>query len=341
MEKTTISDVAKYAKVSKSTVSQFLNERYEYMREETRERIEQAIEELNYQPNNVARSLKLKSTATIGVIVANILHSFSTQVIRAIEDTLNENDFSTIICNADDNPKKEKNYIETLLARQVDGLIVFPTSGNRELYKRLVDSNFPIVFVDRYVNGLNSDAVMLDNEKAIHMAIEHLLTNGYEDIAVLTTSIDTAVVPRVERVQGYKSAMKRFDLPIREAYIKSRDLPVLKKGIAELFKLEKPPQAIVSGNDLTLMEFLKYASEHDLKIGSDVGLVTIDEVNFMEIHNPPITTIAQPTFEMGEKAVELLLDKFDDSNQSEGAQIYRFDPSIIVRKSAEKAGVRI
>ncbi|WP_085506727.1 LacI family DNA-binding transcriptional regulator [Thalassobacillus devorans] len=340
MKKTTISDVAKHAQVSKSTVSQFLNERFEYMREETRERIEKAIKELNYQPNNVARSLKLKSTATIGVIVANILHSFSTQVIRAIEDKLNENDFSTIICNADDDPAKEKKYIETLLARQVDGLIVFPTSGNQELYKRLADSNFPIVFVDRYVSDLNADAVMLDNEKAIHLAVEHLLTNGYEDIAVLTTSLENAVVPRLERIQGYRSAMERFELPLREDYIKSMDLSVMKDGIAELFQLEKPPQAIVSGNDLTLMEFLKYASEHNMKIGTDVGLVTIDEVPYASIHNPPLTTIAQPTFEMGEKAVELLLHKFD-SKKSNDPKIYRFAPSIIVRKSSEKAGAQL
>ncbi|WP_093045150.1 LacI family DNA-binding transcriptional regulator [Thalassobacillus cyri] len=340
MKKTTISDVAKHAQVSKSTVSQYLNERFEYMREETRKRIEKAIKELNYQPNNVARSLKLKSTATIGVIVANILHSYSTQVIRAIEDTLNENEFSTIICNADDDPEKEKKYIETLLARQVDGLIVFPTSGNQELYKRLIDSNFPIVFVDRYVSDLNADAVMLDNEKAIHLAVEHLLTNGYEDIAVLTTSLENAVVPRLERIQGYRSAMDRFKLPIREDYIKSMDLSVMKDGIAELFQLEKPPQAIVSGNDLTLMEFLKYAAEHNVKIGTDVGLVTIDEVPYASVHNPPLTTIAQPTFEMGEKAVELLLHKFDSIKKND-PKIYRFDPSIIARKSSEKAGAQL
>ncbi|WP_148350184.1 LacI family DNA-binding transcriptional regulator [Thalassobacillus devorans] len=340
MNKTTISDVAKHARVSKSTVSQFINERFDYMREETRERIEKAIKELNYQPNNVARSLKLKSTATIGVVVANILHSFSTQVIRAIEDKLNENDFSTIICNADDEPAKEKKYIETLLGRQVDGLIVFPTSGNQGLYKSLEDSNFPIVFVDRYVSDLNVDTVLLDNEKAIHLAVEHLLNNGYKDIAILTTSLENAVVPRLERIQGYRSAMERFELPLREDYIKSLDLSVMKNGISKLFQLEKPPQAIVSGNDLSLMEFLKYVSEHNVKIGADVGLVTIDEIPYAGIHNPPLTTIAQPAFEIGEKAVELLLHKFD-SNKHNQPKIYRFDPSIIVRKSSEKAGAKL
>lgn len=337
IKKPTISDVAKHANVSKSTVSQYLNERYDYMAEETRKRIKKSIEELNYQPNNVARSLKLKSTATIGVIVANILHTFSTQVIRAIEDTLNENGFSTIICNADDDPAKEKKYIETLLARQVDGLIVFPTSGNAQLYKSLVDSNFPIVFVDRYVNGLSVDTVMLDNEKAAQLAVRHLVENGYTEIAVITTSLETAVVPRVERIDGYKRAMENKQLPLRKEFIKGMDRPYLQQAINDLFTLKQPPNAIITGNDLTLMEFLKYASENKLKIGEDIGLVTIDEVAFAEVHQPSLTTVAQPTFEMGKKAAELLLDKFESKTKKE-TEIYRFSPSLIIRKSAEKAG---
>ncbi|WP_077625260.1 LacI family DNA-binding transcriptional regulator [Sediminibacillus massiliensis] len=338
MKKPTISDVAKHANVSKSTVSQFLNRRFDYMREETRERIEKAVRELNYQPNSVARSLKLKSTATIGVIVANILHSFSTQVIRAIEDTLNDNGFSTIICNADDNPAKEQKYIETLLARQVDGLIVFPTSANIELYKSLIDIDFPIVFLDRYVSGLSVDTVMLDNEQALQLAVEHLLINGYHDIAVMTTSLEPHVIPRIERVSGYKQALERFSQPIREEYIKSMEPEYLQKGAAELFELEHPPDAVITGNDLALMEFLKYASQNGVKIGSEVGLVTIDEVAFAELNNPSLTTIAQPSFEMGKKAASLLLERFDGKKSAE-SNMYRFTPSLIVRKSAEKASV--
>src|SRR5690554_6439026 len=133
MKRITIADVAKHAGVSKSTVSQFLNKRYDYMGEDTKKRIEDSIKQLHYRPNILARSLKQKSTTTIGIIVANILHNFSTQVMRAIEDVCHKYDFHVIVCNADDNPDKEKNYIEMLQAKQVDGIILFPTGDNEEL----------------------------------------------------------------------------------------------------------------------------------------------------------------------------------------------------------------
>lgn len=125
MKRITIQDVARLAGVSKSTISQYLNKRYDYMSEETKKRIEAAINELGYEPNFIARSLKQKKTSTIAVIVANILHSFSTKVIRAVEDYCNENGFHVIVCNADDDPEKEANYIRMLRAKQVDGMIVF------------------------------------------------------------------------------------------------------------------------------------------------------------------------------------------------------------------------
>ncbi len=338
INKVTIGDVAKRAGVSKSTVSQYLNERFDYMGEETRSRIKEAISELNYQPNVVARSLKKKNTSTIGVIVANILHTFSTQVIRSIEDVCSVENVSTIVCNADDDPQKEKKYIETLLAKQVDGLIVFPTSGNMEIYQRLIDAKFPIVFMDRLVEGITVDTVMLDNERASRMAVNHLVQNGYERIAIITASLIENVTPRIERIEGYRKALESHKLPDCKEYIKAMEIQELKKGIKELFSLEAPPQAIITGNDLTLMEFLIYVTENEIKIGRDVGLVTIDEVSFAPIHAPPLTTIAQPTFEMGTKAVNLLLNKIKQTDETE-PDVYRYLPSMIVRKSAEKEGI--
>lgn len=338
--KITIDDVAKQAGVSRSTVSQFLNDRFEYMSTDTRIKIEDTIAALDYKPNVIARSLKKKNTSTIGVIVANIMHAYSTQVIRAIENVCNENGFSTIICNADDDSKKEKQYIETLLAKQVDGLIVVPINGNKELYKKLISQNYPIVFLDRLIEGLEVDTVLLDNQKASTLAVDHLIENGYKKIAIATTSLLDNVSPRVERINGYISALKVNNIPLRPDYIQGLEIRLLRKGLDKLFNLQDPPDAIISGNDLTLMEILRYTFENEIKIGRDIGLITIDEVSFGAIHTPPLTTIAQPTLEMGTKVAKILLNKIKDNKTKTDHEIHRFEPTLIIRKSTMKEDVR-
>ena len=229
MKKTTMMDVATHANVSKSTVSQYINKRYDFMSEATKNRIKASIQELNYRPNIVARSLKQKTTYTIGVIVSNILHAFTTQVIRAIEDTCQAADFHVIVCNADDQPEKEKRYIQMLRDKQVDGLIVFPTGENRELYEEMVRSQFPVVFVDRKVEGLPNTSVMLDNNMAMEMAVEHLLKNGHKKIALLTNAINF-VLPRQERVSAFVRLVEKHHLPINERYIVSKELNQLQNS---------------------------------------------------------------------------------------------------------------
>ena len=331
MKAITITDVAKYAEVSKSTVSQYLNKRYDYMSEETKKRIEKAIQDLGYEPNIVARSLKQKSTSTIGVIVANILHTFSTQVIRAIEDICHEYDIHIIVCNADDDPRKEKKYINMLRAKQVDGLIIFPTGGNLSLYKKMAKENYPVVFVDRTVPGVPLSTIMLDNEKAASLAVQHFIDKGYKQIGIMTTSIIQHVTPRLERISGYKKALQANGLPIEESYIKSMDVHQIKDGLKEMLSLEKPPQAILAGNDLTLMEILQYIREHDLKIPQHLDVISIDDVPFASFFSPALTTVAQPTFEMGKKAAELLLQKIRKEEVQEEHHLYRFEPKLIIR----------
>ncbi|MCM3412729.1 LacI family DNA-binding transcriptional regulator [Metabacillus litoralis] len=333
MKAITISDVAKQANVSKSTVSQYLNKRYDYMSEKTKERISQAIEELGYQPNIVARSLKQKSTSTIGVIVANILHAFSTQVIRAIEDICNEQGFHIIVCNADDQPEKEKKYIEMLIAKQVDGLIIFPTGGNMDLYKSMIKKKFPLVFFDRIVEDTPTSTIMLNNEKAINLAVNHLIDKGYERIGIMTTSITRYITPRIERINGYKKALQENNIQINKNYICSIELNEIQNGLKEMLASKSPPQAIIAGNDLTLMEILKYTKEINLTIPKDLAVIGIDDVSFASLFTPPLTTIAQPTFEMGKKAAEILLCKIKEPEFQEETQIYRFEPAIKVRNS--------
>lgn len=336
MTKVTMADVAQKANVSKSTVSQYINERYEYMGEETKKRIELAIKELGYHPNIVARSLKQKTTSTIGVIVANILHEFSTQVIRSIEDTCHLHDFHIIVCNADDDPKKEKKYIEMLQAKQVDGLIIFPTGENLQLYEQMLKENYPVVFIDRYVEGVKIPSIMLDNKKASRLAVHHLVESGYERLGIVTTSIKRNVIPRVERLEGFKQALIDFGIAINDDYIKTLEVNEIKNELKKMLSLKHPPQALLAGNDLALVEIIKFIKANDLSIPEDIAVVGIDEVSFANFYTPPLTTIAQPTFEMGKKAATILINKIRSSEDPDTNYESRFEPSLIVRESTKK-----
>lgn len=332
MKTVTMADVAALANVSKSTVSQYINNRYDYMSEETKLRIQEAIQQLGYKPNYVAKSLKQKQTSTIGVIVANILHTFSTQVIRSIEDVCREANFHAIVCNADDNPQQEKEYIEMLRAKQIDGLIVFPTGGNMELYQSMVDEKYPVLFVDRLVKDLRVDSILLDNEKASELAVDHLVENGYKRIGMLTTSLDTNITPRIERINGYKKALDKHSLPVREEYYRGIDVSKMEAVLEGMFRLEEPPDALIAGNDLTIMEILKFTKKHNLSIPQQVAIIGIDEVSFSGIYHPALTTIAQPAFEMGKRAAKRLLAQIKGPYQDQ-TEIQRFAPQIIVRES--------
>ncbi|WP_042222146.1 LacI family DNA-binding transcriptional regulator [Oceanobacillus manasiensis] len=333
MKTVTMADVAKHAGVSKSTVSQYMNQRYDYMGEKTRERVEKAIEELGYSPNIIARSLKQKSTTTIGVIVANILHVFSTQVIRAIEDFCHEANFHIIVCNADDDPVKEKKYMDMLRAKQVDGIIVFPTGGNLALYQQLVRDKYPIVFVDRMVPEVEVNTVLLDNEKAAKLGVDLLVTKGYQGIGMITPPLHRYVTPRMERMNGYQKALKAHDIKFDPQLLISAEIGHIRQQLDVLLQQPNKPDAILAINDRVLFEILQYAKEKGLSIPDDLAVIGIDEVTFAGFYSPTLTTIAQPAFEMGKKAAELLLNQIQDKTEVDETKIYRFEPQLLKRDS--------
>ncbi|WP_261134368.1 LacI family DNA-binding transcriptional regulator [Bacillus sp. Marseille-Q3570] len=333
MNRITIADVAKHAKVSKSTVSQYLNQRYDYMGEATKERIKNAIDELGYSPNIMARGLKQKSSTTIGVIVANILHVFSTQVIRAIEDFCNEKGFHVIVCNADDDPDKEKKYIEMLWAKQVDGIIAFPTGGNVELYRKLVKAQYPLIFMDRLIPELPINTILLDNEKASFLAVKEFVDKGYDRIGIISPPLDQQITPRIERVEGFKKALETYGLPYEPAHVISGEITDMQTKIETMMKGPNPPNAIFAVNDRTLIELLTYTKKHRIRIPEELALINVDDVSFASIYNPSLTTIMQPAFEMGTKAAEMLFHLMIDKNGDDEAGIFRFEPKLVVRES--------
>lgn len=336
-------EVAELAGVSKSTVSQFLSKRYNYMSADTKKKIEQAIEELGYIPNEVARSLKHKKTYIVGVISSTILSRFTTEVVRAIEDECQRKGIQVIVCNTDDDPLKEKEYVQSMIARQVDGLIIFPTEENKKLYALLLKNGYPFVFVDRKINDISVDTVLLNNEKASELAVETFIRNNHTRIGIITFPLGKkTITTRSERLSGYRKTLDSYGLAVNEGYIKSGRLDQLPGLIDELFHMDPPPTSIVATNDMILEQVLIYAKRNQLTIPDDFSLIGIDDVSFASFYTPPITTISQPSFEMGKKSARLLLDKIDQREQEPDgrADIIRLDPAINHRESVHKLSLK-
>lgn len=304
MEKVTMADVAREAGVSKSTVSQYLNKRFEYMGEKTKSKIEEAIEKLGYQPNIIARSLKQKRTSMVGIIVGNILHYFSTEVIRAIEDFCHRHDLHAIVCNADDDPEKEKKYIEMLRARQVDGLIIFPTGQNHDLYKSMRQESYPVVFVDRKVEELEVFSIVTDNTESACQAVKGLIAKGHQNIAFVAQPLITS--PRIERLAGYQKALVDSGLDVQPEMIIEASLAEMKSKLEVLFSKEKKPTALFAANDRSFLVVMDFLKEKGTDLGKDLEIIVFDNIPFGHLLESPISFIVQPAVEMGKKAAELL-----------------------------------
>lgn len=331
----TIQDVANAAGVSKSTVSQFINKRFKYMSDDTKKKIEQTILELNYRPNDFARNLKTKKTKMIGIIVANIKHVFSTDIISAVEKKLSAQGLQAIICNSDDNPEKEKQFIELLTARQIDGLIIFPTNADVTLYEKILVDQIPLVLIDRKLEGLKADTVILDNETALYLAVSHLLEKKRKRIAMMTLPVEQHITPRIERIEGFYSAMKRSQQEVISDFVFSGTLLDIQTRLAEWLSNKQMPDAIIAGNDLVLETVLTFVKNHNLSIPNDLSILSIDDVPYAKVYNPTLTTVAQPTQQMGEMAATILLERLNNSGTPEGSLplLYRFPPTLMDRES--------
>src|SRR5699024_7973527 len=289
MKKMTIKEVAKEAGVSISTVSQYLNKRYHYMSASTKIRIDASIEKLNYKPNYLARNLKGGSTKTIGIIVANILHHFSTSITRSIEDFCDKNGYHLIICNADDDSEKERKYIQNLISKQVDGLIIFPTFGNESFYHQLVAMDFPVVFVDRYIEGLEVPCFKLDNDSAIMNSYDYLMNFDVSRIYYISTSLEKSITPRIERMNRFKSIKDNNDASIEHIVI-ADDVNHLFEKISEQIDLSAGNNGVILANDFALAEFLSFTTQNKVSIQDNFKLVSIDDIPLAQLYQPAIET---------------------------------------------------
>ena len=312
--KINIKDVAKKAGVSTATVSRVLRD-FPGVRDKTRKRVLKAVSELNYEINAVARNLRQKKTNSIGIIVGNVLSQFYSVIAKSVEDTANKFGYYTILCNGDENPEKELNYLKVLKSNRVDGIILTPTGKNPEYVRYLIDSGTKVVLLDRLIEGVDCDAVLVDNANGAYKAVKHLIDQGYRKIGIVDGYLDRTT--GAERLKGYLQALKEAGIAKDDSLIKIGDFKKEsgKRLTRELLKQSNRPEAIFTTNIDMSIGTLIAIKEAGLTIPDDIGIVCFDDSDWALILEPSITVIRQPVYQLGSTAAGLLIKKIEDEEK--------------------------
>ncbi|WP_019636591.1 LacI family DNA-binding transcriptional regulator [Paenibacillus fonticola] len=321
-----IKDVAKYAGVSVATVSRVLNNSG-YVGQDTRKKVEKAIEELNYKPNEVARSLFKKQSTTIGLIVPDIMNPFFPELARAVEDTAIQLGYNVILCNSDGDQKKEQNYLDILQQQYVNGIIV---SSNTLTAAQIVRLNIPVVSIDRVISkGLPT--IVVENKKGAMMATRYLQSKGCRRIGHIKGN--SSVVNAEERCEGYKEIIGNepwFD----ETYIAEGQYDMQSSIQATLELLQRHPDidGIFAANDIMAIGAIKAAYQLGKRVPEDIAIIGFDGISLSKATTPELTTIEQPIYEMGEKATKMLVSLMEQ--QTVDQENYKIlDVTLIERES--------
>src|ERR1700730_15850289 len=330
----TVHDGARRAGVSSSTVSHVVNNT-RFVSDELRERVQAAMRELDYTPNAAARMLTLKRSHTIGLIVSDIRNPFFASVARGVEDVAQEQGYTLVLCNSDENAERETACLNALETRAVDGVLLASAGVADEHLARLVLAGFPIVLVDRDLPELGAPAVLLDNEGAAYSAVWHLISHGHRRIAMLSGR--AAISTTTERVAGYQRALQEAGVEMDDRLVVSGASTSEGGAIAAnaVLDLEEPPSAIFSGKNLMSIVALQSIGNRGLLVPEDVALVGFDDFPFpwSDAFRPHLTTVAQPTYELGRRAAELLVQRLK-RGRSTSAERVVLDGKLVVRESS-------
>jgi len=328
----TIKDVAKLADVSIGTVSRYMNG-YK-IKEENRQRIEEAIESLDFKLNPMARGLRTNKTFTVGVLIPRITDIFCTQVIEGIEEVLNPLNYGIVVCSANDNLQLQTEKLNYLKDKYVDGIIVMPVSSSDFNAEEVVDGNTPIVLIDRLVKNFEMDAVISDNINGSYSAVEMIINKGHRKIGIIAGPQE--IFTAQERLTGYLRAHKDFNIEVNENYIvhssytKEGGMEAIKK----LLDLSDPPTVIFTTNYPTTVNSMKVLLERGLKIGQEVSLCGYDQTDLFQMFHPPLSVVVQPSREIGINAAEILLKRMKN-DQSRFPEIRRLKTQLISTKSVK------
>ena len=323
----TMLDVAEHAGVSKASVSRFIGDDRALLSDAIARRIEQAIAELGYRPNQMARGLKRGRTRLIGMLVADIRNPYSIAVMHGVETACRRHGYSLVVCNTDRDDEQERQHLALLRSYNIEGLIVNTLGHHRDELDGL-KREMPLVLVDRKVEGLDSDMVGLNNPQAIEMALEHLQQRGYRNVLLVTEPYD-GTSSRIERVSSFQQQIGQR---------KSMNGAVLETGSSLANDLQtflntpdSCPKALFCANGVAALACTLALREIGCRLFEDVGLIALDDLDWYPLVGSGITALAQPTEEIGARAFECLLKRL--RGDDEAARTLDFAPVLIERGS--------
>jgi LacI family transcriptional regulator len=304
---TTIKDVARMAGLSIATVSKYLNGGH--VLEANRQAIEQAIQRLDYRVNVIARGLKTRRTMTVGILIPSIEQVFSTEIIAAVEKRLAEAGFSTLVCDCQLDEALEEKKLGILLEKQVDGIIMMPFSGSATPLQRAAAQGVPVVLIDRRIEGVRTDCVLVDNTRLAFEATNRLIAAGHRRIGIVLGPKN--LYTSRQRLEGYLAACQAHDIAVDLNLIRHSNYQI--GGGCDEFRrlLELPvrPSAIFTTNYETTFAAGLVMNELDLAMPGDLSVIGFDGLSIAQIFRPCLTVAVQPVRNIGEAAAELLLDR--------------------------------
>jgi LacI family transcriptional regulator len=328
----TLHEVGRKAGVSAMTVSRVVNGRGG-VDTETRRRVEEAIQALDYVPNRIARGLISQKTQTIGLIVPDVVNPFFAPVVRGAESAARKAGYRVLLCNSEGDLRLEREYIEDLVAHRVEGLMLAPASDrSRSNILSLLRGGFPLVLIDRTLPDADCDLIVSDNANGARRLIEHLISIGHKEIAHVTDAEDTSTGR--ERLRGYRDALDAAGIPFQSELVVRTTVDRIGgyRAAQEILARDRLPTAIFAVNNMTAVGTMEALRERGLSVPKDMGLVCFDDVEHLAILSPILTVIDQPAETFGSLGAQLLLERVTGKAGSRSRRII-LQTDLIVRES--------
>lgn len=333
--RTTIKDIAKKTNLSITTVSLVLNNKENKISQSTKERIYKTAKELNYIPNQIARALVNEKTNTVGLIIPDITNMYFAELAKSIVKETRRFGYNIMLCDSENDSAQQMDFIKMLYQNGIKGLIMAISSDastHKKTFSMIKKFNMSVVLVDRFLSEYNIDTVVINNRHGAYMAMKHLLELGHRRIGCITGP-DKLQDSR-ERYAGFVQAMTEYGLPIEKNLVYNGDYNMESGYCGGEALIKQGVTAIFTFNDMMAYGVYQMAEKMKIKIPQQLSVIGFDNILFSQLLSIPLTTISQPVHDMGIKAVEILMSRFE--NMEKNVETFVFEPEIVIRESTKK-----